>query len=262
MRVKLQAFSVLLLSIVASYAGGCAYPHRSTSISTVGQIAGSEATPPPDLWQLTIVSATLPAQKHGALPWDGDGTGPDPFVRIYRGDTLVFETEAVSNAMDPIWKITLPKNVWFPRDKELRFEVWDQDDVTADPMGRFRSTGLPPTALTDADARVTLDNDAVLVFRITRPVPNRGIGIANYEAQNSELVVLEVLRHSPAARAGIVAGDSILAIGGRSVDELGPQGAASALSMAAADKKTLKVLSEDGKTRDVSLDDGYIWLTM
>ncbi|MCA9602573.1 MAG: PDZ domain-containing protein [Polyangiales bacterium] len=257
----MRARSLLILALGCSMLLGCAYPRRSTSLGAVGRSVGS-ADAPPDVWQLKIRSARLPAQRPGSLAWDEDGSGPDPYVRIYRGKNLVFESSVKSDTTEPSWNETLPKNIWLPRTEELRVEVWDRDGLNSDPVGVWRGTGLPATALEDADVRLSLSNDTVLEFRVERPVPHQGVGIRLYEAQNDSLVVLEVIRHSPAGRAGIEPGDRIVEIGGRPVEELGPGGAASALSMAAQDHSALVVIRDDGQQRNVQLDDGYVWLLM
>lgn len=260
MRSSLLSLVFPALGLLGVALVGCAYPHRSTALGAVGHPVDAQA--PADLWQLRIVSASMPTRRPGNLAWDNDGSGPDPYVRIYRGGERIFEGKVVRDSNAPTWNETLPKNVWLPRDKELRIEVWDQDDLESDPVGMWTNLGLPATALVDADARLGLTNETSLVIRVERPLPHRGVGVAGYEARNDALIVGEVLPHSPASRAGIVVGDRIVDIGGKSVEELGPAGAASALSMAATEKKALVVESADGKRREVTLDNGYIWLSM
>jgi hypothetical protein len=226
----------------------------------VGRAVDGEA--PRDLWQLRLVSAEIPPKRAGSLAWDDDDSGPDPFVRVYRKGVLVFEGKAARDTTEPKWNEVLPKNIWLPRGEELRFEVWDQDNLQSDPVGIWTNIGLPATALPDADARLSLTNDSSLVFRVERPLPHRGVGVSIYEARGDSMVVLELIEHSPATRAGIKVGDRIVEIGGKSVEELGPSGSASALSMASQQKKQLVVEDSAGKRREVSLDAGYVWLTM
>ncbi|MCA9582293.1 MAG: PDZ domain-containing protein, partial [Myxococcales bacterium] len=253
-RVSCGLCLFLLLGLSA-----CAYPRRTTSLSATGQRGGSDA--PADVWQLTLLSATLPPERAGGIPWDDDGA-PDPVVRLYRDGELIYESKAVENSTTPEWNETLPKNVWLPKDGELRIEVWDRDGLNSDPMGQWRGRGLPATALPHADARITLDNDGILQFRISDPVAHRGTGITLYESRSDVLVVMEVLPRSPAARAGLEPGARIVAMGGRAISDMTPAEAASALSMASREQRALTIEDDNGKRREVTLDDGYVWLTL
>lgn len=249
---------VVLLGALA----GCAYPRRSTSLSpATGEVQTLQA--PANVWRLRIGSATIPPRKRGGLEWDSGGGLPDAFVRIYRGDELVFESPVQENALDPAFDVMLPKNVWLPPDRELRIEVWDRDDgPTNDPIGIWRGHGLPPNALPDADARITMEGGAALSFRILTPQAHRGIGIAQFEVRGDTLKVLSVLDNSPASRAGVAPGDEIIAIGDRTVDDMEDAQAASALSMASDRGQSLRVRKAGGEEQTLELDRGYVWLTM
>jgi membrane-associated protease RseP (regulator of RpoE activity) len=197
------------------------------------------------------------------LSWDGDGGLPDPVVRLYRGDTLVWESEAVEDTLRPRFAVTLPRNVWVPEDRELRLELWDQDAVGSDPIGVWRGKGLPDNALPDAEARLLLEGRATLVIRISDPVAHRGTGLARYELRGDRVKVLKVTERSPAARAGIEPGDRITAVDGVSVEAMGPSETASSLSMAGSARgTTLTVQKPDGSRHQVPLDGNYVWLTM
>jgi len=250
------------LLVVLPVVAGCAYPRRSTSL-TAAREDSQVTTAPSHLWRLELVGATIPPRRRGNLPWDEDDELPDPYVRIYRGGQLVHESPVVESSREPSFDHFLPNNLHVPPDQELRLEVWDQDDgASDDPIGIWRGNGLPPNALPDADARVLLENGAELVFRVHRPQPHRGVGIELYEVRSDALVVLEVIEHSPAGRAGIAPGDRVVAVGGRSVEDMGSARAASALSLAADRQETLTVEREGGQRDEVELDRGYVWLAM
>ena len=252
----------IVVCVLISVLAACAYPRRSTSLSpATGEVQALDA--PTNVWRLRLGSATIPPRRRGGLDWDPDGGLPDAFVRILRGDELVFESPVEENTLDPSFDVLLPKNVWLPPDRELRIEVWDRDEGPSnDPIGVWRGQGLPSNALPDADARITLEGGAALSFRVMSPHPHRGVGIAEFEVRGAELKVLSVMEHSPASRAGIAAGDSIVAIGDRAVDDLDDAQAASALSMAADRQASLRVRKASGQEETVELDRGYVWLTM
>lgn len=217
---------------------------------------------PSNVWQLTIVGAEVTPRKRGDLPWDEGGGAPDVFVRFYRGETLLFETPVENDSFTPAWNATLPRNVHLPPGTALRFEVWDRDTVGADPVGQFRSRGLPQNAIPGADARLLLEGGSYVTIRVSPPRPHRGVGIEQYEVRPDALVVLRVATHSPASRAALAPGDAIVAIGERRVAAMTDAEAASALSMASQRQTPLVVRGADGREREVALDRDFLWQTM
>ncbi|MDQ3031044.1 MAG: PDZ domain-containing protein [Myxococcota bacterium] len=251
----------LALALLAVLVAGCAYPRRTTSLSPVRGVSASSASPS-DVWSLTVAGAVIPPMSRGALAWDGSDGLPDPFVRIYRDEVLVWESETLSDTLAPAWNVTLPRNLYAPSNAMYRFELWDRDEVGADPIGIYRHRGLPPNVVPGADARVMMDSSAQLALRLEPPQAHHGLGIRLYEVRGDALVVLEVETHSPAGRAGIRAGEEIVGIGGQSVSALGSQRAPGALSMASDRRERLRVRNARGETREVELDAGHTWLTM
>jgi len=248
--------------MVLVLATGCVYPRRGTSLTPVRREGAGMIAAPSDIWQLTIVDAEIAPRKRGDLPWDEGGGGPDAFVRVYRDEQLLFETAVVSDSHTPSWDIALPHNVHVAPGASLRFELWDQDTVGADPVGQYRTRGLPPNALPDADARLMLEGGSYVTIRVSAPRPHRGVGIEQYEVRPDALVVLRVASHSPASRANLAPGDAILAIGDRRVSAMSEAEAASALSMASQRETPLTVRGPNGQERTVDLDRDFVWQTM
>lgn len=258
--VRFTLVSLFLAVVIA--VPSCAYPRRATSLSEVHTSAGGVGEPANVYW-MTIVSAQVPERNRGNSNWDDGGGRPDPFVRVYRDDVLVFESSTQDDTITPAWNQDLPQNIEIPPNASFRLEVWDRDAVGADPIGIYRGHGRPPNALPGVDARILLEGESYLTIHLEEPHAHRGIGISGFEVRGDELVVVSVLAHSPAARAGIVAGDRIVSIGGRSVADLGAQQATGALSMAAERHQDLSVISANQtQAHDVELDHGYVWLTM
>ncbi|HEY8428777.1 MAG TPA: PDZ domain-containing protein [Sandaracinaceae bacterium] len=251
-----------IVVLAAFVAGACVYPRRGTSLSPVRREGAASVSAPADLWQLTLVSAQITPRKRGNLPWDEGGGEPDPFVRVYRGEELLFESPTIEDAREPEWNVTLPRNVRIPRDRPLRFEVWDRDTVGADPIGQIRTHGLPVNAMPGADARLLLEGGSYLTIRVAPPLPHRGTGIEEYEMRPDALVVIRVLAYSPAQRAGLESGDAIVAIDDRRIADMESSQAASALSMASHRRSRLTVRGADGRERTVQLDRDFVWLTM
>ncbi len=258
--VRLALVSLLVAAAIAL--PSCAYPRRSTSLSEVHTTAGGPGEPSNVYW-MTIVSAQVNERNRGNSNWDEGGGPPDPFVRVYRDDVLVFESSTQDNTITPTWNEALPRNIEIPPNAGFRLEVWDRDAVGADPIGIYRGHGRPANALPGVDARILLEGESYLTIHLDEPHAHRGIGITSFEVRGSELVIVSLEPHSPAGRAGLVAGDRIVSIGGRTVGDLGSQGATGALSMAAERHQVLSVISANqSRPHDVELDHGYVWLTM
>jgi PDZ domain/C2 domain len=247
--------------LAALIVGGCAYPRRSTALSPVSE-ANDLASQPADVWQLTVVDAQVPPMARGAIEWDGPGDAPDPFLRIYRDDVLVWQSDVLDNTREPVWNVTLPENVYLPQSANIRLELWDDDGMSADPIGTYRNRGLPGNVVPDSDGRVLFEGGAQATLRLGMPKAHRGLGIRLYEVRGDALAVVEVETYSPAGRAGVQPGDAIIAIGGQTVAQLGDQRAPGALSMASERQQRLRLRAPNGQTRDVELDRGLTWLSM
>jgi hypothetical protein len=216
---------------------------------------------PGGVWTIRLVEAQLPETKGGGLPWDSDGTGPDPYIRLVIDNRVVWESPVQQNTLNPQWNITMPRSVRIPPASKLRLELWDEDTASADPAGTFSHLGLPDNALPDARARLSLDNRGTVTIMISAPKPWKGLGLT-YEQHSDALVVLSVEAFSPAARAGIAVGDRVVAIGDTRIETLSAARAASDLSLAVDRGSALTVADEHGQERAVNLDRGFLWLTM
>lgn len=246
-----------LLLLLCCFAAACAFPRRSTSLSPSPSARGGA---PPSVVRIQFRGADIPALDRGGRPWDEDGSPPDSFVRIYRGDTLIFESEPATNALQPVYDFATP-NLYMPRNEGVRIELWDHDTLRQPAIiGSWNGRGLPRSAILNGDAQLMLEGRAMVMFRVIEPEAERGVGILEYEVRSDRLIVLEVIRFSPAGRAEILAGDAILAIDGRTVSDLGEAQAASAISMSSSRSSTVSV-ERNGSTRDVEIDGGYVWQT-
>lgn len=253
----MRIFGLVLL--VAALAG-CAYPRRTTLVHAAPPSAEPQDTPS-HLWSIRFVDAQLPEAKGEGLPWDGDGSGPDPFVRLTLDGRVVWESPVQADTLHPTWNVTLPRNVYITAQTRFRVELWDGDTAAKDPAGNIVRSGLPENALPDASAHLTLDNGATVTIVVSKPQPSQGLGV-DFEEHSDALWILSVERFSPAARVGIQVGDHVVAVGGVRIDAMTAAKAASELSLSADRAATLTVRDAKGKERQVTLERGYLWLTM
>jgi hypothetical protein len=250
----------LRLLIALCVLSGCAYPRRTT----LAHPAPASAEPldsPSGLWSIRLVEAQLPETKGGGLPWDSDGTGPDPYLRLVIDGRMVWEAPVQQNTLNPQWNVTLPKSVRVASSSVFRIEIWDEDLASSDPAGSYTHTGIPENAQSDARARLSLDNLGTVTVTLSAPKAWKGVGLT-YEQHSDSLVVLAVEALSPAARAGIGVGDRVLAIAGARIESLTAAKAASELALAADRGAQLTIADAAGRERTVQLDRGYLWLTM
>jgi hypothetical protein len=247
-----------LLTVPLLAAVGCAYPRRTTPLSP---LPGGVRSPdvPDDMWQLVLVDADIPDRQRSGMTWDEDAADPpDPFVRVLIRGREVWQGPTADNTAHPRWNVSSERNLAFDRSERMRFELWDEDGMTSDPIGIYEGRALAE-ATVGADTILKLEGGTTLTVRLDPPRPHAGSGIALYEVRKTALVILEVTPNSPASRAGLTAGDRITAIDDRLIDELGGQRAASALAMAAQNQSELTV-EKAGKFRHVKLDRGYVWI--
>lgn len=246
-------------ALVVCLAFGCAYPRRGTSLSPVSDT--TSGSPPSDVWKFTVLRAVVTPRQRSGQEWDEDGSGPDPFVRIYRGGDLVWESETVEDSLQPDFSTVLPRNLHVPGGQELRLELWDSDSGLPQVIGIWRGRGLPDTALPGAESTVLLEGRSSLTIRIDRPAAHRGAGIDEYEERGGGFRVTRISEHSPAGRAGLRVGDTIVAIEGQDVGDMDARRAASQLSMAGTRRSTITI-ERAGSRQDLELDGGMVWLTM
>ncbi|MBN1656124.1 MAG: PDZ domain-containing protein [Deltaproteobacteria bacterium] len=258
--IRKQALVALLSLVVAT----CAYEVRSTTLHSV-------AAPTPDLlsyrpkntWSFRVLNGQVPPRKRSGLEWESDGTLPDPFVRLYVDERIIWESEVKYDTTSPQWNITLPRNVKVEPTSQFRIELWDFDTIaSADPIGILKRRGWPPTVNPDAITRLMLDTGAVLTVTMFDPRVHEGVGIRSYEVRSDCLLVVDVEKYSPAGRAGIKPDECIVEIDGLRVSSLQDIKAMTMLSLAAKREYELKVADKGEAERSVKLDSGYIWLVM
>jgi hypothetical protein len=254
------------LALVLIWVGGwvgCAYPRYTTPIHMEPNARLSSKDQPAGMYTFRLLSAEVAPTKVSGLAWDDDGSGPDPFVRLYIDGRLVWESDVMDNQTRPQWNVVLPRNVIIHGNSLFRLELWDRDSsITADPMGEIEHRGLPDNAVPDAQARLQLDSRSTVLIMVGPPHAHKGVGLS-VEARSDALKVYEIEPYSPAARAGIRVGDRIVGIGSERVAHMGGNDAISELSLAAERSHKLSVTDSDGKNEhDVTLDQGYIWLAL
>jgi hypothetical protein len=259
----LAAMRMQVLVCLLALFTGCAYQRYTTPVHTTTDVKLSSKELPSQMYTFRLLSADVPPHKISGLTWDDDGTGPDPFARLFVNGRLVWESEVIENQVRPEWNVVLPHNVIVPSNAKFRLELWDYDTpVSADPIGAIERIGLPSSVVPEAIARIELDNRAMAAVMVGAPHASRGVGIS-VEARSDALKVYAVEPYSPASRAGIRVGQMIVGIGGQPVSQMDSNDALGRLALAADRDQKLSVADSDGKNpREIALDKGFLWLVM
>jgi len=223
----------------------------------VTQTVVDRSTQPEDLWQLRLVRAEAPRKKRSGLSWDDQGGLPDPYLVVAIGGEKRWESPVVTDSTSPVFDAQPAQNLAFDRSARVRLELWDKDAIGGDPIGIYEGRALGE-AILEAETTIKLDSGATVTLRLMRPDAQLGVGIAQYEIRPSALLILAVTKSSPAARAGLAAGDRITAIAGKPIKSLTRPQAESALTLTVQNQSELTVLRDQAQ-RKVKLDSGYVW---
>jgi hypothetical protein len=207
-----------------------------------------------------LVRANIPPTQRSGLAWDDDGSPPDAYLKLLVEGRQLWESPRVDDQLHPAFDASPESNLAVPRNAVIRLELWDKDAASSQPIGIYEGRAAGD-AIVGANTTIKLEGGATLTVRVDKPLPLVGTGIAQYELRKHAVLVLKVVPHSPAARAGVSAGDRITAINGKLIDELGEGGATSALALAGQNGSEL-TLENDGQYRQVKLDEGYVWLSL
>lgn len=249
--------SLLVLGLLAP---GCAYPRRGTPLREVPSERIAREQVPDGLWRLVVIAAEIPPKKRGGLAWDDPEGAPDPFAKLIVDGRQLWQSAVLENTLAPKFDASPPRNLAFAQNQRVRFELWDKDGLSQDPIGVYEGRALG-NAIVGADTLVKLEGGAILTVRVEPPRAHTGTGITRYESRKRSLVLLEVLPSSPAGRAGLKPGDRIVAIDGQPIEKLGRKRADSALALLQERKSELTVKRNE-EYRSVKLDDGYVWLSL
>ena len=250
---------LLVWAVALGAAAGCVYPRKATPLLSVMHAPIDRATQPKNLWRLSVVSADIPAHKRSGMSWDDDGGKPDPYLVLRIQDRERWHSSPVDDSLEPQFSQP-PSNLGFARDARLRFELWDSDGMSADPIGIYEGRAFAES-IHGSDTTIKLDSGASLTLRLDPPEPKQGVGLAEYELRPRAVLVRMVTPNSPAARAQIRPGDQITAIDGKTLDKLAAQEVESALALASQHQSELRLVRGKSEIK-VKLDNGYIWPSM
>jgi len=233
-------------------------PPLATSLRPAPEGARLDPAPPDDVVWLRIRSASLPERNSGNQLWDDEGDGPDPYVVLLLDGKELLRTGAASDTVKPTWDAPAG-NFRLPSDARLEVVVRDDDALGEDLlMGRAKFYAPTAADVDKGSMEVGVGPRGSLVIEVEHAHALFGMGF-DYWVQNGTLKVTEVWKHSPAGRAGIVAGDRIHSIAGKKVSQMKDRAVRSALNAVSSDAVRVVVEHEDGSTATVDINVGPVY---
>lgn len=196
-------------------------------VSTAAQQGTQGATPAgaPGAWRRDVFLVTIggvridPARPDGRAWDEGAGTAPaaDLFVKLVRNDLEVIRTETVPDNATPSFGDARARSLRLGAADVIRFEIWDDDPGAPELVARFEVPPPTPEHLVQGLWEIGPSPPMQLLsIRLGAPRSMIGTGI-RWEARGGSLHVLEVALDSPAAQAGVEAGDRIVTVDGQRV---------------------------------------------
>jgi len=248
----------LLVAILLASSLGCGavYPELATTVRAPETDAALDPPPPDDLYYLYFAGAVVPARTRDGREWPSGG--PTTYAKLKVGDGTLMQSPTDPSTRRPTWPKQEPKNYRVPSGAPLTLELWVSDAIQDKPLCQVAVLDLEHLR---AGGRSDFDCDSGA--RITLGVePARaviGLGFY-YELRGAEGIrVTRVLQHSPAARAGLVAGARIQTIQGKSVVPMDALAVRSAMNANSRTGVRMDVELPGGTRRVLTVQDGPIY---
>jgi hypothetical protein len=250
----------ITLVAVAPLLSACAavYPELKTPMrdARAGQVL--DPAPPSDLKWIGFKGAKIPALSRDGRSWGNELSGaPDPYAKLIVNGMEVIRTNAQKRTLEPTWPDSPAGNFRLQPDDRVRIEIWDARVINDHPIG-MRDVGRIDTNQVLEELEVETDSGVRVRLAIEPAHGILGYGFY-YELRTYDVFVTRVFEESPAARAGIRAGDQLLAIEGRAVRAMTEDQVRSALNTPRMGPLRLTVRHQDGAEVSIKLAEGAIY---
>jgi hypothetical protein len=236
------------------------YPEISTPLRKPPPGFVLKPPPPKDLFFIRFDGAVIPKKTRDGRQWDSvGGEAPDPYAKMLVNGNELILTPVQSDTLTPTWPEQEPGNYRIRPTDEVRVELWDSNPLTNLPICTEKLRDLAGEATADQPyTEIQCDNGG-RVRLVIEPAHGRiGLGF-NYELRTGGAVVSEVIRESPAGRAGVRAGDELLIVQGALVRTMEEGRLQSLVNSNAALGLKITFGQENGKKQEITLRDGSIY---
>ncbi len=247
----------MLLSWLALFLGACAavYPEMSTSVREPSPGTPLDPPPPDDLYYIAFDGAVVPDHTRDGRAWGG--SGPATYAKFKVGDRDLIVTPVEPGNRKPSWPDQRRANYRLQHSDDLFVELW-ATGVADVPLCALRVRDIEHLR-GGGNAEFSCDSGARLFLRVEPARAVVGLGLF-YELRGSDGVkVTRVQGQSPAARAGLRAGDRILSIQGQPVAKLDALGVRGKINRDARAGVTLDILRESGERAEITIAEGPIY---
>ncbi len=209
---------------------------------------------------MAFAGATIPTTTRDGRKWDSvGGEAPDPFAKVFLNDRELFRTPIQSNTLTPTWPDGPRDNYRIPKGASLRVELWDSNPINNHPIC-VRNVKNPHAEARIGELDIACDSGAKLRLTLTPGRAKIGLGFA-YELRTESVFISRVVAASPAGRAGIVVGDQLVRIQGKTVKGLDEGEIRSLINANAPNSLALSVRHADGAEVEVVLKEGAMYPT-
>jgi len=249
------------IALVASFLAGCpaVYPELGTRTRPIPAGVPLDPAPPAELRWMRFVSGRVPERTRDGRAWGPSGK-PSAYAKLLINGKEVFKTNPQANTFEPTWPDGPRGNFTLGPGDRLRVELWDSAAVNDKPIG-VQDIGVPTEQhQMDKQIRALFDDGGELVLAFEAAHAVSGIGLW-FELRTEGCGITRLLEGSPAARAGLLAGDDVLKIGARDVKTMSPDEVKSAFNAVPFDGLRLTVHHAAGAVTEVTIKEGPIYPT-
>lgn len=239
---------------------GCAavYPAIDTPVRIAPDDVQLDPPPPELLYYVNLKGGTVPPRTRGNEPWDELGNGaPDPYVKLYLDDELLFVTATERDTYSPKWPDAPRKNWVIPKRAVLRVEMWNANPVN-DQVICIKQVDRLHEAASDGRLVVECQGGASVEIELRTARPKFGLGF-RYEIRQNGAAIREVMEQSPAERVGLERGELIDAVNGQSTRALSAGELQTLVNVHARHGLKLTVRREGEAPREVEIKEGPIY---
>ena len=251
--------AALGLLVLPAFGCGAVYPELTTPVREPPPGFAFEPPPPPSLVYIAFLHATIPDRTRDGRVWDSvGGSLPDPFAKLMLGDKPLIVTPVQPNTLKPTWPNQKRGNYQIPSGARLRVELWDSNPINNHPICTEEVRGLHDGVSAGGRVEVSCDSGAYVALSVEPAHGKIGLGLY-YEIRTDDVVVVRVIRESPAARAGVARGDQIVSIMGEPVKGMDQGRIRSLINSNGATGLRLALRVGKSSERSVELKDGPIY---
>lgn len=250
---------VLVAALLAVAGCPAVYPEVGTALHRAPAGVKLDPPPPEDLRWIRIVRARIPPRARDGRTWgQAFGSLPDPYAKLFVNDVELIRTPAQGDTLEPTWPTGPRGNFAIGKNDRLRIELWDSNPLNDGPIGVRDIGRLSEDQRAQTEIRFELDGGSEVAIAWEPAHAMLGLGLW-YELRTESVFITRMLERSPAARAGVVAGDEVLKIAGRDAKGMSPDEVRSAFNAVPVAGLSLVLRHADGKTLGITLKEGPIY---